>query len=120
MECVCIYLVNFFLYVIIVPYLIYEKYLRINHSKSFIKKHSKGTLIISRILFINFKHELPQIIYILNIVYYLFWLLCGTCIVLSLLLKIDVMITYITIGLIIHSIFLVFLILLQHFKSNIR
>ena len=107
METWCIYLVNIFLYIITIPNCINEKYLRVHHSRSSIKKITRKSSFIKKILFLNFKNELPKLLFAINTAYYIVWLLCGICLTICTFLKVDIIITPITIVLIIHSIIIV-------------
>ena len=109
MESWCVYLINIFIYIVTVPYYIKEKYIRIHHSRSFIKKLTSKSSFIKKILFVDFKNELPKLLYKINTAYYIIWILCGICLTTSTFLKINIITTIITIALIIHSIIIVLL-----------
>ena len=107
MEAWILYLVNIFLYVITVPCIAYEKYLRSRHSKTFIKKTAKKTAFIRRLLYLDFKGELPTLLFVINAVYYITWVLCGVCLLIFTLLNMTAVITAITVVLIVESVTLI-------------
>ncbi len=118
MESWCIYFVNIFLYTITVPIYINEKYIRVHHSRSFIKKMTQKSSFIKRILFLDFKNELSKLLYTINVAYYIFWVLCGICLIICTFLKVNFIITLITVILIIHSIIIILLMFLEFCKQR--